>query len=86
MEVFMYTLSTCPWCRKTKKFFNERNIQFKYVDYDLVEEEEQEKIINEMERSGGNAAFPYVKIDDDIIVGYNPDRYSEILKNKGKQK
>ena len=35
-NVFMYTLSTCPWCRKTKKYFTDHNIPFKYVDYDLA--------------------------------------------------
>ena len=34
-KVSMYTLSTCPWCHKTKKYFTDHNIPFKYVDYDL---------------------------------------------------
>ena len=31
-KVSMYTLSTCPWCRKTKQFFTEHNIPFKFTD------------------------------------------------------
>ena len=85
MKVFMYTLSTCPWCRKTKQFFKERNIAFDYVDYDLQEEAEQEKIIKEMERLGGGMAFPFVRMDGEIIVGYNPEKYEELL-NKSKSK
>ena len=27
-KVSLYTLSTCPWCRKAKQFFAERNIPF----------------------------------------------------------
>jgi hypothetical protein len=34
-DVVMYTLSTCPWCRKTKKYFTDNNIPLKYVEYDL---------------------------------------------------
>ncbi len=86
MKVFMYTLSTCPWCRKTKQFFKERNIPFEFVDYDLQSEEEQDKIMEEMEKLSGARAFPFVKIDNNIIVGYNPDKYSELLGEKGKQK
>ena len=37
-KVSMYTLSTCPWCRKTKKFFKDKNIQFEFIDYDLATE------------------------------------------------
>ncbi len=87
MKVFMYTLSTCPWCRKTKQFFKDSNIPFDYVDYDLQEEEEQEKIIDEMKKIGEGMAFPFVKIGDQVVVGYNPEKYSELLGlNKGKQK
>lgn len=78
-KVFMYTLSTCPWCRKTKQFFKDKNIPFDYIDYDLQREEEQEKIVKEMERLGSGMAFPFVTIDDKIIVGYNPQKYSELL-------
>lgn len=82
-KVFMYTLSTCPWCRKTKQFFKENNIPFDYVDYDLQGEEEQQKIIDEMTKAGG-MAFPFVKIGDQIVVGYNPEKYAELLGlNKG---
>lgn len=63
------------------------NIPFDYVDYDLQGEEEQEKIIDEMTRFGGSMAFPFVKIGEKIVVGYNPEKYSELLElNKGKQK
>lgn len=78
-KVSMYTLSTCPWCRKTKKFFREKNIEFDYVDYDLAGEEEQDKIMEEMARHGGSGAFPFVKIGDKVVVGYNPGKYSELL-------
>ncbi len=85
MKVFMYTLSTCPWCRKTKQFFKDRNVRFEYVDYDLAGEEEQEKIMDEMEQHGGATAFPFVMIGEEIVVGYNPEKYSELL-NKGNKK
>lgn len=79
MKVFMYTLSTCPWCRKTKQFFKDRDILFDYIDYDLAGEEEQERILKDMARYGGSVAFPFVKMDEEVIIGYNPERYSELL-------
>ena len=77
-EVSMYTLSTCPWCRKTKKFFAERNIPFTYVDYDLADEATQEKISQELDAAGATG-FPFVKIGDEVIVGYRPERYLSAL-------
>jgi glutaredoxin len=77
--VFMYTLSTCPWCRKTKHYFTERNIPFKYVDYDLQPPQEQEKIEQEMRKRGGPLSFPWVLIDDALVVGWNPAKYDELM-------
>ena len=78
-RVFMYTLSTCPWCRKTKQFFKDKNVPFDYVDYDLANEEEQERIRKEMSKHGGSIAFPFVKIGEEVIVGYNLEKYTELL-------
>jgi glutaredoxin len=77
-EVNMYTLSTCPWCRKTKKFFAERNVPFEYVDYDLADEAAQEKISRELDAAGATG-FPFVKIGDEVIMGYQPERYLSAL-------
>jgi len=78
-KVFMYTLSTCPWCRKTKQFFRDRNVPFDYIDYDLAAEAQQEKIVDEIQKSGVQLAFPFVKINGEIVVGFNPERYAELL-------
>ncbi len=79
-KVSMYTLSTCPWCRKTKKFFRDRNIPFDYVDYDLAGEDEQEKISRDMMKYTGHIAFPFVRVGDQVVIGYNPEKYDEMLK------
>lgn len=77
-KIYMYTLSTCPWCRKTKKFFTEHRIAFDYTDYDLADEATQDKIMNELETHGANG-FPFVRIGDQVVEGYQPDRYAELL-------
>ena len=77
-NVSMYTLSTCPWCRKTKQFFAERQIPFDYIDYDLADDATQARIMRELDRSGATG-FPFVKIGKHIVEGYRPDRYAELL-------
>jgi glutaredoxin len=77
-KVSMYTLSTCPWCRKTKKFFAERNVPFTYIDYDLADEATQERISQELDAAGATG-FPFVKIGDEVISGYQPALYSSLL-------
>ena len=77
-NVSMYTLSTCPWCRKAKQFFTERHIPFEYVDYDLADEATQKRILAELDRAGASG-FPFVKIGTTVVEGYRPDRYAELL-------
>jgi glutaredoxin len=77
-KVNMYALSTCPWCRKTKMFFTEHNVPFSYIDYDLADEATQAKISEELDAAGATG-FPFVRIGEEIITGYQPERYSRAL-------
>ena len=79
-KVTLYTLSTCPWCRKAKKFFADRNIPFTYIDYDLADEATQGRIMQELD-AAGVTGFPYVKIGNEIISGYQPERYASALRS-----
>ncbi len=74
-----YTISTCPWCGKTKRWFKEHSIEFVYVDYDLAGPEEKKRIEKEMGEYKGPVAFPYVVVGDIVVVGYHPERYAELL-------
>ena len=79
-KVIMYTLSTCPWCRKTKKFFKDKNIAYEFIDYDLATEAEQERISKDMMKHTGHIAFPFVRIGEEVIIGYDPEKYETLLK------
>ncbi|HUM13351.1 MAG TPA: glutaredoxin family protein [Myxococcaceae bacterium] len=77
-KVSMYTLSTCPWCRKAKQFFSQRHIPFDDIDYDLADEATQERIMRELDAEGASG-FPFVRIGDQVVLGYQPDRYAKLL-------
>jgi glutaredoxin len=78
-KVKMYTLSTCPWCMKTKKWFKQNKIPFTYVDYDLVNEDEQQQIRAEIDGYGVERTFPVVVIGEEVVSGYDLERYAELL-------
>jgi glutaredoxin len=79
MKVFLYALSTCPWCRKTKQFLKDNKIAFDYVDYDLADEEKQEKIMEELSAMNATSGFPVAVIGKDVVIGYNPEKYAALL-------
>jgi Glutaredoxin and related proteins len=78
-KVVMYTLSTCPWCMRAKKFFREHDIPFEYIDYDKADDSTKKAISADCKAHGSEMSFPFVKIDEDVVVGYNPDKYSKLL-------
>jgi len=78
-KVKIYALSTCLWCKRTKNFFEEKNIPFDCVYYDKVDEAEQERIMAEMREKGGGGSFPLVCIGSEIVQGYAPDDFERLL-------
>jgi len=77
--VMLYALSTCPFCKMAKHFFESRNIPYNFVDVDLLPEEEQEKTVAEVQRISGRRAFPVIVIGEEVIVGYDELRIREAL-------
>jgi len=62
-----------------KQFLKDKGIPFNYTDYDLATEDIQQKIEKEVQESGFSLAFPYAKINEQVVVGYNPQKLSELL-------
>ena len=77
--VFVYALSTCPWCRKAKQYFAENGVVFEAVDVDLLEDDESDRLADEAFRLSGSRAYPVVKIGGEVIVGYAPERFAALL-------
>ncbi len=80
--VKVYSLSTCPWCKKVKKFLDEKNVEYEVVDVDLAQGDEQKQALEEVEKLTGKRAFPVTVIDDEVISGYKEDKIEEALKNE----
>jgi glutaredoxin-like protein NrdH len=79
-KVLMYTLSTCAWCKRTKKLLSDNDIEYQYVDLDLCEEGDREKIRKDIRDRGGDVAFPTMIVDDKILItGFAVDKIKEAL-------
>ncbi len=79
-SVILYALSTCQWCEKTKRLLIELGVDFSYVYVDLAEQDEQERLMDEMERFNPRGSFPTLVIDDKkCIVGFREQEIREAL-------
>jgi glutaredoxin len=79
-EIMLYTLSTCVWCRKMKRWLDEKGFAYSYVDVDLESGDEKEAVMEEVERWNPLCSFPTVVVDQkECFVGFKPDRLLEII-------
>ena len=79
-RVLVYAISTCAWCKRTKKLLIDNDIEYEYVDVDLCSEEDRRKISNDILSRGGRLSYPTILIDDRIMItGFHEDRIKEAL-------
>jgi len=79
-KVVLYALSTCAWCKMTKHFLKNNGIEYEYIDVDLCEEEDKEKIRQQIQNKGGPLSYPTVIVDDNVLItGFRKDKLKEAL-------
>jgi glutaredoxin-like protein NrdH len=79
-KVLLYALSTCAWCKKTKKFLNENDIEYEYVDVDLTNDQDHEKIREDLINRGSEPSYPTIIVDNKtVITGFRVDLLKEAL-------
>lgn len=81
-KVTIYALSTCLWCKKTKKYFEEQKVPFETVDYDKQDDARQAEMMKEMKGAGCTGSFPFTRIGADCVQGYNPEEFEKLLNKK----
>ena len=80
-KVFLYTLSTCGWCKKTKELLKEKGVAYEYLDLDKCSKDDQKTAIEELKAKNIPVAFPVIIINNDTIIqGFKKDKILEALK------
>jgi glutaredoxin-like protein NrdH len=73
-KVFLYALSTCVWCKMTKQYLKDNDIEYEFVDVDLSSEEDREKIRKHIQDLGGPLSYPTAIIDGKkVVTGFRKD-------------
>lgn len=73
-KIFIYALSTCGWCRKTKELLNELGVAYDFIDVDRLDPDETARVREELMKWNPSCSFPTVVIDDKVcIVGFKED-------------
>ncbi len=80
-EIMLFTISTCQWCRKGKKWLQDNDYTYYYCDIDKLDFEDKTKLKQELkERFKSRVAFPFIVVDKELFnVGYNPEEWKQII-------
>lgn len=72
-EVIMYATTWCPYCQKSRDFFQRYGIR--YVEYDV---ERNVGAYAENKRLGGGGV-PMIVVGDQLVAGYNEQQLTQLL-------
>ncbi len=79
-KVFLYTLSTCGWCKKLKMLLEENNVKYEYIDLDKCSKDDQVEAVEELKAKKLPVAFPITVINDETVIqGFKKDQIVEAL-------
>ena len=80
-HLVLYALSTCPWCKKTKKLLDDLGVEYEYADVDLLSGNEKNEVINVVRKWNPRSSFPTLVVNDSLcIVGFEEDQIKKALK------
>jgi len=71
-RVKMYSTSWCGYCKKARKYFNEKNINF--VEYDI----EKDKAANKRFKELGGKGIPLILVGKNKMSGFSSQRFDKI--------
>ncbi len=72
--VTIYSTPVCHYCHMAKDFFAENGITF--TEHDVASDLEKRK---EMVDMTGQMGVPVIRIDDDVVVGFDEGKVKELL-------
>lgn len=79
MDIRLYALSTCPYCRMTKRYLDEHGITYTLTEVDTLEGDAKQTAIEEVKKLSGGTSFPVLVADDQVVVGFNKTRIADLL-------
>ena len=73
-KIEIYSTPTCHFCNLAKEWFKEKGLE--YIEYDVAADINKRKELVELT---GQLGVPVIKIESDVLIGFNPNKMSEIL-------
>ena len=73
-KIEIYTTPSCHFCQMAKEYFKSKNMA--YQEYDVMQDMQKRR---ELIQESGQMAVPVIKINGQIVVGFNKGKINELL-------
>ncbi|MCX7988773.1 MAG: glutaredoxin family protein [Thermodesulfovibrio sp.] len=77
-KVKLYSLSTCPVCKKVKEFLSDNNVEYETIEVDILDGGEQWVALKELKKINPQETFPTVVVEK-AIVGFDEENLKKVL-------
>jgi glutaredoxin len=77
-KVRLYSLSTCPTCKRVKKYLDEHNIKYELTEVDLLDSGEQWLTSKEVKRYNPAVTYPTLVIEE-VVLGLDEEAIKNAL-------
>ena len=77
-----YFISTCGWCKKTRRLLDDNNVDYEYEYVDLLSGSEKARVLDEVSQHNPRKSFPTVVVSNgqtEVVVGFKETRLREVL-------
>ena len=78
-DVLLYALSTCIWCKMTKKLLDKLEVQYSFIFVDDLFDREEEEVMAEIRKVNPECSFPCTVIDGKAICGFEEAKIRKAL-------
>ena len=72
--VTIYSTPVCHYCQAAKEYFKEHNVE--YTEHDVAGDAERRQEMIEMT---GQMGVPVIRIEDDVVIGFDEAKVAELL-------
>jgi glutaredoxin-like protein NrdH len=80
-NITLYALSTCVWCKRTKRLLDQLGVGYTAVDVDLLSREDEREVERLLADLNPEGTFPVLVVNEgeEVVCGYEPDKIREVL-------
>ncbi|HTY08531.1 MAG TPA: glutaredoxin family protein [Candidatus Edwardsbacteria bacterium] len=79
-DVMLYALSTCIWCKKTKKLLDTMDVKYDFIWVDQLAGQDEDDVMKQVKKHNPDCTVPTMVIDGKTcIVGFKEPEIKKAL-------